>query len=133
MKIIYRSSLELRFMNFLDTHDSVKKWASEEMWLPYVSPKDRRTHRYFPDFIVEFVSKNGETQTVMIEVKCFRETQQPKVKRTKTGKLSRQYFRDAFIWAINQAKWEAAKKYCLNKQWEFRLITEKDLTLNGKL
>ena len=44
--IIYRSLLERRFMVFCDRNDSVLKWSSEELAIPYVSPIDNRVHRY---------------------------------------------------------------------------------------
>jgi hypothetical protein len=30
-------------------------------------------------------------------------------------------------WAVNQAKWEAAKEYCADRNYEFRVLTEKEL------
>lgn len=132
-KIIYRSSLELRFMNFLDKHPSVVSWQSEELWVPYRSPKDKRIHRYFPDFIVEFRRKDGTTITEMIEVKPFRETLEPEIKRTKgSNRVTRQSLRALFIWGINSAKWKAAREYCINNDWHFRLLTEKNLMPNGR-
>ena len=29
----------------------------------------------------------------------------------------------------NQAKWEAATKFCNKKGWEFKILTEKDITI----
>jgi hypothetical protein len=51
--IIYRSNWELRVMKYFDDHPNVIWWASEELPIPYVSPVDNKTHRYFPDFIVK--------------------------------------------------------------------------------
>jgi len=34
-RVIYRSSLELKFMNFLDTHSDIIEWNSEEVVVPY--------------------------------------------------------------------------------------------------
>lgn len=125
--IIYRSNLELRFMLFLDSHPSIKSWQSEELWIPYIHPKDKRVHRYFPDFIVESVKENGETITEVIEVKPYKQTIEPVMKRDKYGKVSKQFIRDAFIWAINDAKWKAARQYCTKNNYTFRQLTEKDL------
>lgn len=131
-RIIYRSNLELRMMNFLDTHSSVISWQSEEMWVPYRSPKDKRIHRYFPDFIVETMSANGEIVKQMIEVKSFRETIEPNVKKLPNGRYSRQTLRALLIWGINQAKWKAAREYCQKQNMTFKLITEKELLPNGR-
>lgn len=131
-RIIYRSSLELRLMNFLDTHSSVISWQSEELWVPYRSPKDRRVHRYFPDFIVEVRGVDGEIVKQMIEVKSYRETIEPTVKKTSTGRYSRQTLRSLLIWGINQAKWKAAREYCSKNDMTFKLITEKELLPNGR-
>ena len=35
----------------------------------------------------------------------------------------------AFEYARNQAKWKAAREYCADRMWEFKVITEKELDL----
>jgi hypothetical protein len=30
-------------------------------------------------------------------------------------------------WIINNAKWEAAKQYCLDRGWEFKILTEQEI------
>ena len=52
--IIYRSSWECRVMDWLDKNDDILSWGSEEIAIPYISPADGRSHRYYPDFIVKF-------------------------------------------------------------------------------
>ena len=54
--IIYRSSWELSFMNFIDRADVVLKWASEEISFKYYLITDKRWHRYFPDFYLELIT-----------------------------------------------------------------------------
>ena len=68
-KVIYRSSLELKFMNFLDNHPDVSEWNSEEVVIPYLCPTDRKYHRYFVDFWMKRKNSSGEVQTFLIEVK----------------------------------------------------------------
>ena len=63
-KIFHRSGLELKFMRYLDGNDSILKWSSEEIVIPYRSPIDGKVHRYFPDFWVK--TSQGET---LIEIK----------------------------------------------------------------
>ena len=63
--IIYRSSLELRFMNWCETSSVVQSWSSEpEPGIPYFDAKNNY-HTYFPDFIVMF--KDGTR--LLVEVK----------------------------------------------------------------
>ena len=30
-------------------------------------------------------------------------------------------------WVVNQAKWEAAKEFCADRNYEFKIMTEEDL------
>ena len=116
--IIYRSSWEYRFMVWCDRSSSVTEWGSEEIVIPYISPADGRRHRYFPDFYVKIGRKK-----YMVEVKPLRQTKQPKKQKRQT----KAYITEVVTYAINQAKWEAAKEYCKDRGWEFMLITEKEL------
>lgn len=120
--IIYRSRWELVFMNYLDSHKDVKRWASEELVIPYVSPVDNRMHRYFPDFWVEKINREGKKDVVVVEIKPYAQTNQPK--KTKNSK---RYLYEMKTWAINNAKWKAAEKYCKDKNWQFMIMTEKEL------
>ena len=45
--------------------------------IPYVSPVDRRVHRYFPDFIIQVRERTGNIKKYVIEVKPFKQTQPP--------------------------------------------------------
>jgi trans-aconitate methyltransferase len=56
--IIYRSSWELKYMMYLDSHENVLSWSSEEVIVPYRSPIDNKVHRYFPDFVVKMNQDN---------------------------------------------------------------------------
>ena len=121
--IIYRSLWELKVMKYLDDNRNVLEWCSEEVAIPYISPVDNRPHRYFPDFIVVMLTPDGTTKTVMIEVKPKAQTKEPKIPSKKT----RRYLTEVMTWGVNQAKWKAATEYCLDRQWEFKLITEVEL------
>ena len=106
--IIYRSSWELKLMSYLDTHQDVIQWSSEEFCIPYRSPVDNRIHRYFPDFYVKKKNKNGEIEVVVIEVKPLAQTKEPK----KPAKVTKRYINEVYTWGINSAKWRAAKEFC---------------------
>lgn len=124
--IIYRSRWELKLMDKLDRHPQVTKWASEEMVVPYISPVDNRRHRYFPDFVVE-MDVEGKKQIKMIEVKPLAQCKPPKPKMTKTGKPTRRMINEQKTYAVNQAKWHAAREYCAKHGWEFVIMTEREL------
>lgn len=121
--IIYRSSWECRVMTWLDKNDDILQWGSEELIIPYKSPVDGRFHRYFPDFLVKVRTKDGKTKTMIIEVKPDRETKEPKPRK----RLTKQYLQEVTTYGVNQAKWKAAHEYCLDRGWEFKVITEKHL------
>jgi len=121
--IIYRSGWELKFMMWLDEHKDVFEWSSEEFFIPYRSPVDGRIHRYFPDFYVKKKSADGKIESLVIEVKPLHQTQEPK----KQSKPSRRYINEVMTWGVNESKWKAANEYCLDRGWQFRLITEREL------
>ena len=123
--IIYRSSWECRVMNWLDLNDDIISWASEELIVPYVSPIDGRNHRYFPDFIVKVKTKTGSFKTLMLEVKPKKQTHPPEVRK----RVTKQYINEVTTWGVNQAKWKAANEFCLDRGWEFKIITEDHLGL----
>lgn len=121
--IVYRSGWEKKVMIWCDTNSNVVSWSSEEIVIPYVSPVDNRVHRYFVDFFVEAVGKDGETHVMLLEVKPKAQTQEPKPVKRKT----KRYITEVMTWGVNQAKWDAAEKFCKSKGWEFKLITEAEL------
>ena len=124
--IIYRSRWELKFMGYLDSHDNVLEWSSEEFCIPYVSPIDGKRHRYFPDFWVKKKDRDGKIVCDLIEVKPYKQTQPPTVME---GKPTRRYLNEVMTWGVNSAKWKAAREYCKDKGWNFVIITEKELGL----
>ena len=125
--IIYRSMLERRFMDYCDTNSAILVWCSEGLAVPYISPIDRKWHRYFPDFWIR--TKSGCT---LIEVKPLSETKAPRKRLTENlnPKANRRYIKNVKVWGVNEAKWTAAKKVCEEKGWEWKLLTEKELNPN---
>ena len=123
---IYRSSFELRFMQWADRNANVLEWGSENIIVPYISPIDGRAHRYYVDnFVV--IREGAIIKKYLVEIKPFKQTQppQPSARKKRTTVLYEQT-----QWAINQAKWLAAKDYARKKSAEFIIITEKDLFQN---
>lgn len=121
--IIYRSSWELKLMLYLDEHKDIITWGSEELIIPYRSPIDGRIHRYFPDFIVTKINKEGIKETVVIEVKPSSQTKPPK----KQQNMTKRYLTEVKTWGMNEAKWKAALEYCKDRKWSFHIFTEKEL------
>ena len=112
-------------MDWLDRNPDIISWASEELIIPYISPVDNRQHRYFPDFLVKMKTREGKNKTVLIEVKPKYQTQPPVQKK----RITKQYINEVTTWGVNQSKWKAANEYCLDRGWEFLIITEDHLGL----
>ena len=123
--IIYRSLWERKFMVYCDKNTKILEWGSEEIALPYISPHDSRVHRYFPDFYIKVQENTCKIKRYLIEVKPLKQTTKPKRPKRQT----KGYIREAFEYARNQAKWKAAREYCADRMWEFKVITEKELDI----
>jgi len=121
--IIYRSLWELKFMKYCDSNRNILEWGSEEFCLPYRSPLDNKVHRYFPDFYIKVKENTGQIKKYIIEVKPKRQCMEPKPQKKKT----RTYIYEVREYAKNQAKWKAAEEYCLDRGYEFKVLTEKEL------
>jgi hypothetical protein len=119
-KIVCRSLWERNVCKFCDDHPEVLKWSSEELAIPYMSPIDGKVHNYFPDFLIQFKNSNG-IQTWMVEVKPKKQT----MLKEHASKKER------ITWAINSAKWSAAQNYCTKHNMLFKILTEKELFVNG--
>ena len=118
-RIVYRSNWERKFMVYCDKNDDIIYWASEELAIPYVSPLDRKVHRYYPDFIIK--TKKGKRY--MIEIKPSIQTKKP----TPKLKKSKAFMRESLEYIRNVAKWQAADVYCNDNGMEFKIFTEKEL------
>jgi len=115
-------------MRHLDSHPGVLQWASEEIVIPYYSPVDKKMHRYFPDFWIKTISEDNQINTMIIEIKPSVQTVQPMRKQ----KTMRRYINELKTYGVNTAKWQAAEQFCKQKNWQFKVLTEKELGL-GKL
>jgi hypothetical protein len=126
--IVYRSLWELRFMKWCDKNHSVEEWGSETVIVPYISPIDRKAHRYFVDFYVKVRNKNGTLQKYLIEIKPERFTKPPAIPKKKT----KRFIDEVFQYSVNDAKWKAAFEFCKDRNMTFMILTEKDLgIING--
>lgn len=118
--------MERRFMTFCDTNPNVLKWGSEEFWVSYISPKDNKQHRYFPDFWIKMKNSKGKIIEKIIEVKPHKQCSPPNIKLK--DKKPRIYLREVMTFAINNAKWNAAKQLCEDNNMTFEILTEKQLS-----
>ena len=123
--IVYRSLWERKYMIYCDHTPSIIEWGSETVIIPYRSPIDKRFHRYYPDFYIKVLNKNGTFDKYIIEIKPKKQTKPPhgKDKRTKA-------YRNAVLtFAKNSAKWNAAENYCDDRQKKFLILTEDHLAV----
>jgi hypothetical protein len=119
----YRSSWEWSFMNFCDTNESIQKWASEAIQIPYRDPLTGRHTIYVPDFFIQYADKQGKTHVELIEIKPASQAILERVGKNK-------YNQAQFI--KNQAKWAAANIWCRQQGLKFRIVSENDLFHTGK-
>jgi hypothetical protein len=113
---------ERKFMKYCDQSTNVLRWASEEVVIPYFSPVDKKSHRYFVDFLVEIRTPEG-IKTWLVEIKPKKQCREPEKKK----RVTRSYITEVKTWITNKAKWEAAKKVSDARGWEFKILTEDDL------
>jgi hypothetical protein len=121
---VYRSMMELKAFRYLDNNPNVLSWSSESVVVPYVSPADGNIHRYFVDLVAKLQSKDGTIKKLLIEIKPEKQTKPPVESNKKKQKT---LIYEKYQWAINQAKWNAARKWCQTKGYTFIIMNEKHL------
>ncbi len=120
---VFRSSLELLFQRWADRNDRVLQWGSENIVIPYLSPKDGKVHRYFVDNVLALRTDKG-IKKFLVEIKPDRQTRPPEPSSRKSKK---NMLFEQISWAVNASKWESARSWCQKNGFEFVIITEKDL------
>ena len=118
----FRSSWELAFMRMCDSHPNITKWASENVKIPYLHPQTGKYANYVPDFMIQYVDKNGAEHVELIEIKPSNQTTMENA-RTLGQKWQT---------AINAAKWTAAQEWCKRKGLRFKVINEDQIFQNNK-
>lgn len=124
-KIVCRSNLEYRYFKYFDENSSIIKYSSEEIVVPYLSPMDRKMHRYFPDFLIQIKTKSGQIKNVLIEIKPSVETVEPKKGKKKIST----FMSEVATWQINSAKWAAAEIFAKKHNMDFIVLTEKHVKI----
>ena len=109
-------------MRFCDGHPNIVKWASENVKIPYRHPLSGKITNYVPDFMVQYIDKNGKTLVELIEIK-------PKSQTIIENAKGRG---DKMQTTINAAKWTAANEWAKAKGMHFKVITEDQIFRNNK-
>ena len=110
-------------MVWCDHNANVIEWGSEEIIIPYKSPLDNRIHRYYPDFYVKAITRDGRLAKNIIEIKPYAQTLPPKRKKQK----SKTFLTEVKTFNVNAAKWKAARSYCADRRMNFLILTEHHL------
>lgn len=115
-----RSSWEFTFCAYCDNNPSIKRWGSECFAIAYYDTTTHKERRYFIDFYLE----NIKGEKYVVEVKPKRETVKPRKGKNKSKKTM---LYEAETWERNQCKWKSAIRFCEERGFIFKLITEKEL------
>lgn len=124
--IVLKSNWEEMFASIAcDMNPACLEWAYEPFKIPYRDPTadpfkypEGRQTVYVPDFLITFITTEGRIRTSLIEIKPLKEA---KMSESKDDKDVVQNVR-------NQAKWEAALKFCARRgNVEFVVLTEADI------
>jgi hypothetical protein len=118
--IIYRSSLELRFMRNLELNPNVEYWSSENIVIPYIMKE--KVGNKFVD-----VRKNYH-----IDFTVYMKTQKKYIVEVKPSSLvpmnESQIKKNPMVYK-NATKFKAAIAWCKVNNYEFKIVTENHLNL----
>jgi len=133
-KVYYRSSWELRFMQYLDVTSEILRWSCEEIKIPY-RETDGSYHTYYPDFYFERVDKNNPQRfdRVVIEIKPRKDRVMPKEPEKFTPIKLESYEYQLKMYQKNLYKWSRATDFCKKNGMKFYIMDEFDLMKYGIL
>lgn len=110
--IIFRSGLELQFIEYCENSSNIIKWASEPIKIKYYNRLLKREQNYYPDYIIESV----DGTRYIVEIKPYDQTVKPSATDNRWLKET---------WITNVDKWKAAKEFAERHNMKFIIITEK--------
>jgi hypothetical protein len=113
----FRSSWELTFMRMCDSHPNIVKWANESIAIPYMNPFTSRLANYIPDFMIQYIDKDGREHVELIEIKPSSQTTMENAKNK----------REQAQTVLNAAKWTAAHEWCQRKGIRFKVLNEEHI------
>jgi len=122
--VVYRSSLELCYMRWLDNNRNIVSWGSESVVIPYIKPTDGKLHRYFIDFNFTIKDKNKQLHKFLVEIKPAKQCKAP---NTKNRKNKQNLLKEQITYAVNIAKWTASKQWADHNGYKFVIVTEIDI------
>jgi hypothetical protein len=127
-KMFFRSSWELKFMQYLDTQEFILKWNSEGVTIVY-QDLTGATHKYYPDFYYECLNSDDPTliDHVVVEIKPYSETIPPVKPKNPTIKALTNYEYACKTYIKNRLKWDQARLWCNKRGYKFIIITEQHL------
>ena len=105
-RAIYRSGLELKFFRFCDNNPKVVRWGSENV----------------DNYVV--IKEGNAITKYLVEIKPYKQTLKPTTKY----KQKKHIIYEQVQFVRNQAKWEAARKYCKGRGYKWLILTEKELS-----
>lgn len=123
-KIVFRSSWELKFNQFLDQNPNILEWSSEPFGIPYYKPTTHKIHKYYPDYWIKYRDRNGNVIQEVVEVKPLAQTRPPKKGK---GRRKKTVMYEQITYATNLAKWQACQAFCDKHNIKFRVVTEANL------
>lgn len=122
--VIYRSSWELKFLQYCDNNDKVLEYAAEPLGIPYANPLNNRTSMYWIDCYMKTLNTDGSNTEWLIEVKPNKFLTPPAEPKRLTEKQVRAFAKHAKAYAVNSAKFAAARVYAAQHKMKFGIITE---------
>jgi len=122
--IIYRSSWELKFLQYCDNNDLILEYAAEPLGIKYFNPILKKQSTYWIDCYMKTLNKDGSKTDWLIEVKPQKYLTPPKPPKILTEKKTLCYARHAKAYIINSAKFKAAREYAKIHNMQFGIITE---------
>jgi hypothetical protein len=130
-EVIYRSSWEFAFCNYLDNDPSITKWSCEQPIITYQDLRNK-VHRYYPDFYYEKLTNDTDGMVkVIVEIKPRTELFPPNKPKKETAKALENYEYAVRTHIKNKLKWSAAEEYATKRGMKFIIITEDHLIKAG--
>lgn len=123
-KVIYRSSWELKFLQYCDQNEAVVEYAAEPIGIPYINPILKKECTYWIDCYMATRNQDGSLTKWLIEVKPNKYLTPPEAPNRLTEKQTLNYVRHAKAYVINTAKFKAAEVYAHQRMMRFGIITE---------
>ena len=84
-------------------------------------------HKYYPDYLISYVNRQGEVKWDLIEVKPKEQTRKARSRNPRT-----KLYED-LTYAVNVSKWEQATAWCKKQSeatgldFQFRILTQQSI------